>query len=112
MSFYGAGVSIMRPGDFLKPHVDHAIHPKTKHTRMFNALLYLTECEGGELRLIGPDTEVRIKPKKNRLAFFQSYGDAVHAVEPVTGGERIALSVYFYSSSQIPFRDNTKARFL
>lgn len=112
LSFYGAGVSIMRPGDFLKPHVDHATHPNTGFTRMYNALLYLTECKGGELRLIGADTEFRLKPKPNRVVFFQSHGNAVHAVEPVLEGERIALSVYFYSRTFKPERANKKAAFL
>lgn len=111
-TFYGAGVSIMRPGDFLKPHIDHATHPHTGKTRMHNFLLYLTDCEGGELRLIGPDSELKIRPKRNRAVIFQSHGNAVHAVEPVISGERIALSVYFYSDKYRQERSNAKAEFL
>jgi Rps23 Pro-64 3,4-dihydroxylase Tpa1-like proline 4-hydroxylase len=102
----------MTAGDFLRPHVDHALHPVTGKTRLSNLLLYLTDCEGGELRLIGPDTEFKIKPKANRAVLFQSYGNAVHAVEPVISGERIALSVYFYSDAVKPTRQNQKADFL
>ncbi len=112
LSFYGAGVSIMQKGDFLKPHVDHAINPVTGFTRVYNFLVYLTACEGGTLRLIGDDAEFRLQPKPNRACFFQSWGDAVHAVETVTGGERVALSVYFYSAEFVPARQNTKAVFL
>lgn len=112
LSFYGAGVFIMREGDFLKAHVDHAMHPHLRIARMYNLLVYLTECDGGELRLIGDDSEFKIKPKKNRGVLFQSYGNAVHAVEPVKSGVRVALSVYFYSEEFIPIRSNTKAVFL
>ena len=112
MTFYGAGVSIITAGDFLRPHVDHAFHPVTGKTRMSNLLLYLTESDGGELRLIGPDAELKIKPKPNRAILFQSFGNAVHAVEPVKSGERIALSVYFYSDAVRPTRQNQKAEFV
>ena len=104
MSLYGSGMCDMREGDFLSLHLDHDRHPHLGLRRAVNTVLFLGECEGGELELwdrgkVGPT--LSILPQSGRVVLFEP--DVPHAVASVRGSvPRRALSVYLYAPPWLP----------
>lgn len=103
---HGAGMHMLREGGYLKRHRDGEVHPLTGWYRRWNAILFLGDCEGGELVVEGHEP---VEPRMGRLVTFDS--QIPHEVLPVTAGERKSLSLFWWSvqgtgtSTQAQFHD-------
>lgn len=104
-SFYASGVSVMKFGDFLKPHIDNAMNADMTLYRKFNLLYYvnpkLTDQDGGELALWENglnNLPTKISPAFNRLIIFKVNKKSWHSVEPLrTNNSRQCISNYYFS---------------
>lgn len=92
LDLHGAGMHWMREGGFLGLHQDGEKHPLTGWYRKWNAILFLSETTGGELKVEGHSP---IKPAPGRLVQFDS--NIPHQVLPVISGERMSLSIFWWS---------------
>ena len=103
-TLYAGGISQMKVGDFLNPHIDNS-HDKTRtRYRRLNLLYYVTpswtEENGGNLELW--DTQVtrpaRICSKFNRLVIMETNENSYHSVDTVlASGNRCCVSNYFFT---------------
>ena len=109
---YGAGMCDMRAGDFLQTHLDHDRHALTGLHRVANAILFLSECEGGGLDLLTRNGWERIPPKPGRLVLFEATDQSYHGVSTVTGGVRMTLSTYWYGAAAGRECKRPKAKFI
>lgn len=104
MTLWGAGMCEMREGDFLSLHLDHDRHPHLSLTRHLNAIVFLGDCEGGELELWDAGRTaptVRVSAVAGRLVTFTTTETSYHAVAPVRGkAVRRGLSLNFYGWPQ------------
>ncbi|MFK7900288.1 MAG: 2OG-Fe(II) oxygenase [Cyclobacteriaceae bacterium] len=109
--FEGGGYHEIKPGGFLKLHVDFHMHQKLKLSRRINVLVYLNEdweeSYGGHFELWEKDMSksvVKILPIFNRLAIFSTTGDSWHGhPDPVTcpeGRSRKSLALYYYTNGR------------
>lgn len=71
-------------GQDFPPHVDTVYARDDQYAGMHTILIYLSECEGGETRLINNDVYHDVKPYPGRALVFYHY--YVHAGLPVLGG--------------------------
>lgn len=92
LNLHGAGMHWIREGGFLGKHRDSDVHPITGWYRKWNAILFLSDCEGGELLVDGCEP---IKPKLGRMVQFDSH--VPHEVLPVTSGDRKSVSLFWWS---------------
>lgn len=110
---FGGGLHQSIKGAFLNVHVDYNFHPKTKHHRRLNAIIYLNkdwkdEYEGHlELwDLVDGKKEriARIAPSFNRLAMFEtneiSFHGHPHPLKAPEGINRKSLAVYYYTATR------------
>lgn len=93
LTLWGAGLCEMVAGDFLKEHLDHAVHPHLGMKRTHNAILFLGG--DGDLVVGRGSCETRVTPTPGRVCVFETTDDAWHRVEAVSELRR-SLSVYFY----------------
>jgi len=108
--FVGGGLQQTLPGGRLGMHVDFNFHQRLHLYRRVNMLIYLNrdwdEDWGGHLVLSQKDgsDEVRIAPKFNRCAIFETSTRSWHghptplACPP--GQSRKSIAMYFYTHSQ------------
>lgn len=108
---YAGGVSDMKRGDFLNPHVDNSHNGARTHYRRLNLLYYPNPDwqpgDGGELELW--DSRVRtarcIQPRFNRLVLMETNRSSWHSVAPVVRGRRHCVSSYYFSNRSHDGRD-------
>ena len=89
-NLYAGGISVMREGHFLNPHLDNSHDKNVDLWRAFNLLYYVSpnwrEGYGGHLEL-WPDgmsgEPLRIDNKFNRLVIMMTNGESWHSVNPV-----------------------------
>ncbi len=107
----GAGLHQMEAGGHLGLHVDAQSHPLKPWKRMASAVLYLDDCEGGELEFCDEHGAVKtsIAPKFNRLALFACEGNW-HRVAPCQSLRR-SLCLFFWAMTTEMARA-TKASFV
>jgi len=86
----GAGLHYMLEGSHLGLHTDAAKHPIRPWRRVASAVLYLDNCEGGELQF---DDEVVI-PKFNRLALFTTENNRHRVTE--CRSKRRSLCMFYW----------------
>lgn len=109
--FEGGGFHEIKPGGFLKIHVDFHKHRKLNLDRRLNILVYLNEDwkeeYGGHFELWEKDMSksvVKILPKFNRLALFSTTGNSWHGhPDPLTcppDRSRKSLALYYYSDGR------------
>lgn len=109
--FDGGGFHEIKPGGFLKVHVDFHKHKKLHLSRRINLLVYLNEeweeSYGGHFELWERDmskASVRILPIFNRVAIFTTTGDSWHGhPDPLTcpeGRSRRSLALYYYTNGR------------
>lgn len=109
--FEGGGFHQIKPGGFLKLHVDFHKHRRMNLDRRLNILIYLNkdwkEEYGGHFELWEKDMSksvVRIAPLYNRLAMFSTTGSSWHGhPDPLTCPEdrsRKSLALYYYSNGR------------
>ena len=109
--FEGGGFHQIKPGGFLKIHVDFHKHRKMGLDRRLNLLIYLNEDwkeeYGGHFELWEKDMSacaVKIAPLFNRLAMFSTTGTSWHGhPDPLTcppDRSRKSLALYYYSDGR------------
>ncbi len=109
--FEGGGFHEIKPGGFLKLHVDFHQHRRMKLSRRLNLLVYLNEDweeeYGGHFELWERDMSkvaTRILPVFNRVALFTTTGDSWHGhPDPLTCPEdrsRRSLALYYYTNGR------------
>lgn len=108
---YGAGLHMIKPGGYLKPHLDSAMMESTGWKREYSCVLNVNphwEPEwGGQFRL----GDNLYHPRFNQMILFKTTEDAVHEVLPVTGPvPRCTLSIFFWSQ-ETPSDPRTSAKF-
>ncbi|NVE95691.1 2OG-Fe(II) oxygenase [Altererythrobacter lutimaris] len=102
---YAGGISAMRKGAYLRPHLDNSHDAKRERYRVLNLLYYVTpdwsKADGGALQLWdnGPDGEPRtIASLCNRLVLMATDKTSWHSVNEVTkDGVRSCISNYYFS---------------
>lgn len=109
--FEGGGFHEIKPGGFLKVHVDFHKNKKLQLSRRVNFLVYLNkdweEEYGGHLELWEKDMSQcvsKILPKFNRAAMFSTTGDSWHGhPNPLScpeGESRKSLALYYYTNGR------------
>lgn len=107
----GGGYHEIKPGGFLKLHVDFHKHQKMKLDRRLNLLIYLNkdweEEYGGHFELWKTDMSekvVRIAPLFNRVALFSTTGNSWHGHPDVLtcpeDRTRKSLALYYYTNGR------------
>lgn len=102
---YAGGLSMMRPGDFLDPHIDNSHDQNRELYRRLNLLYYVTPDwkreDGGHLELWDKlvKENVTIESRFNRLVLMETNNLSWHSVSPVkkSGGLRKCVSNYYFS---------------
>lgn len=96
----GSGLHSMSAGGKLGLHLDAEFHPLRPWRRVASAVLYLDQCDGGQLELCEPDgTVIRdIEPQFNRLALFACPG-AWHRVAECRSLRR-SLCLFWWVETQ------------
>jgi Rps23 Pro-64 3,4-dihydroxylase Tpa1-like proline 4-hydroxylase len=109
--FEGGGFHQIKPGGFLKIHVDFHKHRKMQLSRRLNLLIYLNknweESYGGHFELWEKDmsaSALKIAPLFNRIAMFSTTGDSWHGhPEPLScppDRSRKSLALYYYTNGR------------
>lgn len=109
--FEGGGFHEIKPGGFLKVHVDFHKNKKLHLHRRVNFLIYLNkdweEDYGGHLELWEKDMSrcvSKILPKFNRAAMFSTTGNSWHGhpdpVQCPEGNSRKSLALYYYTNGR------------
>lgn len=109
--FEGGGFHQIKPGGFLKLHVDFHSHKRMALSRRLNLLIYLNEDwkeeYGGHFELWERDMSksvVKILPIFNRMAMFSTTGDSWHGhPDKLTcppDRSRKSLALYYYSNGR------------
>jgi hypothetical protein len=109
--FEGGGFHEIKPGGYLKMHVDFHKHKHTGLDRRLNVLVYLNkdweESYGGNFELWERDMSksvVKILPVFNRMAIFSTTGYSWHGhPDPLTcppDRSRRSLALYYYSNGR------------
>lgn len=106
-TLYNGGVTLMAPGDFMRPHLDNSHDRHRSRRRRLAALFYLSSPwqpeQGGNLTIWSRKPMRQIKTiayKPNRLVLMQVNECAWHSVDPVFGtADRANLTTYFYDSA-------------
>lgn len=109
--FIGGGCHQIKPGGFLKLHVDFHKHKTMNLDRRLNVLVYLNkdwkEEYGGHFELWEKDKSksvVRILPVFNRMAIFSTTGFSWHGhPDPLTcppERTRQSLALYYYTNGR------------
>jgi len=104
-SLYAGGLSLMRPGDYLEPHIDNSHDQTRKVYRRLNLLYYVTPEwkleDGGHLELWNKDLskKVTIESRFNRLVLMETHHLSWHSVSKVQrqDGKRCCVSNYNFS---------------
>jgi Rps23 Pro-64 3,4-dihydroxylase Tpa1-like proline 4-hydroxylase len=111
---YNGGVTMMAPGDFMRPHLDNSHNLDRRRKRRIVALYYCSDQweagNGGALSIwsrspLAPIKVVEFRP--NRFVLMEVSDSAWHSVDPVFGtADRINLTTYFYDAqeSSLPVR--------
>lgn len=109
--FEGGGYHEIKPGGFLKIHVDFHKHRRMNLSRRLNLLVYLNkdwkEEYGGHFELWKKDMsecDVKILPFFNRIAIFSTTGDSWHGhPDPLNcppNRSRKSLALYYYTNGR------------
>lgn len=104
-NLYAGGVSLMKQGDFLNPHLDNSHDKDRRLYRVLNLLYYVTpdwpEDRGGNLELWpnGPrSAQIEIWSRFNRLVVMLTNKYSWHSVSQVkTATPRCCVSNYYFS---------------
>jgi Rps23 Pro-64 3,4-dihydroxylase Tpa1-like proline 4-hydroxylase len=109
--FEGGGMHQIKPGGYLKVHVDFHKHKLMNLDRRLNVLIYLNdnweESYGGHFELWDKDMSKcvkKISPLFNRLAMFSTTGNSYHGhPDPLTcppDRSRRSLALYYYTNGR------------
>lgn len=105
-TLYAGGLSIMRKGDFLNPHIDNSHEATRTRYRRVNLLYYVSpdwpEDAGGNLELwdAGVSRPVTIPSRFNRLVLMETGPATWHSVSEVAiDRPRLCVSNYYFSAA-------------
>lgn len=102
---YAGGISAMRKGHFLNPHLDNSHDKDRQNWRVFNLLYYVTpeweEKDGGNLEL-WPDgvagKRITVESTFNRLVVMATHDESWHSVSPIEAEKtRRCISNYYFA---------------
>lgn len=107
---HGAGLHQLSAGQSLGLHLDAEHHPLLPWRREASAILYLDDCEGGELEICDEHRMLveSINPRPNRLVLFSTPG-CWHRVEK-TMSIRRSVCLFFWTIDHTASGE-AKARF-
>lgn len=101
---YAGGISAMKRGHFLNPHIDNSHDGDQKYYRVLNLLYYITPDwkveNGGNLELWDEKVKtcVEIPSLFNRLVLMATNDKSWHSVNEVNSdGRRLCISNYYFS---------------
>jgi len=97
----GEGVSLMRAGDTLDPHIDFNWNNRIRMHRAVNLLIYLGSCQGGEFEIWDDEKTENLfeaTPIHNSAVLFVHSETKAHGVRKVTSGKRYAIRQFYYRS--------------
>ena len=102
---YAGGISIMKKGDFLNPHLDNSHDKDLKKWRVLNLLYYVTPDwdieNGGNLEIWNSESDSKkatVHSKFNRLVVMTTHDKSWHSVSPIEyNGARCCISNYYFS---------------
>ncbi len=108
-SLYAGGISLMRKGNFLNPHLDNSHDHNREKWRVLNLLYYVTpdwtDENGGNLELWQHGLEQQpttILSKFNRLVVMATHERSWHSVNKVTvDATRCCVSNYYFSDTAL-----------
>ncbi len=111
-NLYAGGLSSMRQGDYLNPHIDNSHDKDRQRWRVLNLLYYVTpewpQDGGGSLELWPAglsQPQIEVPARFNRLVIMETHQASWHSVSPVQhDGVRTCVSNYFFSD--YPARDS------
>ena len=96
----GEGISCMREGDLMDPHIDFNWNDSCKLSRKLNVLIYFSKnCEGGELQFFNESRSnviFRHTPTNNSCIIFEHSEKNAHGVTKITNGIRYAFRLFYY----------------
>ena len=96
----GEGISCMREGDLMDPHIDFNWNDSCKLSRKLNILIYFTKkCEGGELQFFDESRNniiFRHTPVHNSSIIFEHSEKYAHGVTKIRSGIRYAIRLFYY----------------
>jgi Rps23 Pro-64 3,4-dihydroxylase Tpa1-like proline 4-hydroxylase len=105
---YNGGLTVMTPGDFMRPHLDNS-HNLDRRRRRRLVVLYYCSADwsaqsGGSLSIWSrsPLRRVKVVPfAPNRLVFMEVGDGAWHSVDPISGdANRVNITTYFYDADE------------
>jgi hypothetical protein len=114
-SLYGAGMSMIPPGGELPLHLDSDHNPVTGWERALSAVVFLSECEGGQLNLWDASGQAIVKSiahRPGRLVLFGCSDVSWHSVSTVTEGTRLSVSCFFWRFPSGRAQLRSRARFM
>lgn len=101
---YAGGISAMKRGHFLNPHIDNSHDGEQKNYRVLNLLYYVTPewdpADGGNLELWDENVRnpIEIPSLFNRLVLMSTNDRSWHSVNEVRAdGVRRCISNYYFS---------------
>jgi Rps23 Pro-64 3,4-dihydroxylase Tpa1-like proline 4-hydroxylase len=106
---HGAGIHLMKVGDYLQTHLDYMQHPKLAgYERRMNAVLYLNNAKGGETQFhddMGNNVLATVPPIAGRVVVWENTDTSYHSVA-VCKDLRATIACYYLSRN--PFRSPRK----
>lgn len=97
----GEGVSLMKKGDLLDPHIDFNWNNRIRMHRAVNLCIYFGECDGGEFHVWDENKENIIfekTPLHNSAVLFNHSEILSHGVKPIKKGNRYTIRQFYYRS--------------
>ena len=104
-NLYAGGISLMKKGQFLNPHLDNSHEKDRQKWRVLNLLYYVSpdwqSSFGGNLEIWPKglkQQQITIDSIFNRLIVMSTHGSSWHSVSPITEKKRRAcISNYYFS---------------
>ncbi len=103
-NLYAGGISLMKAGHYLNPHIDNSHDLDRRQWRNLNLLYYVTPAwyddHGGHLELwpLGPKGHpITVPSRFNRLVVMETHHHAWHSVSRIRDGVRRCLSNYYFA---------------
>ncbi|QDO95629.1 2OG-Fe(II) oxygenase [Formosa sediminum] len=112
-NLYAGGLSAMKKGQFLNPHLDNSHDKDRNRWRVLNILYYVSpnwkDENGGHLELWPNGLESHqtvVHSKCNRLVVMATHKTSWHSVSPViANASRQCISNYYFSNSPLQHTD-------
>ena len=100
----GEGISLMKKGDQIDPHIDFNWNSRIKMHRAVNLCIYIGDCRGGEFHIWDEKKENILfekTPIHNSAVIFRHSEILSHGVKPVTLGRRYTVRQFYYKSEAV-----------